>query len=365
MKRQTKALIFLIMILTMLFNSVTAFAAEDESSYSSTAETSQAVATTLIDESSESSTSETSQAVATTLKIDNQNTYTGMACSYSSGYTPQVSGNRVKVVLPLVSSGEIKNNSIIAKATMDFSEESPFSCKNYEKTITLSNNKISNKTSVSGYLVVFDIELLETRKNGNYPVTISVNAFDKDNNTVTYENIVFVSINDGKSSIDKTLKMQFDELQMPTEVTVSDVVQAPIKAMNLSKGKVYNVRATMSGDGLVCKSTAYFGDMEPGTSMDSSFTISVTSLSGDSLYGSTKGTVTFVYEDENGNEYTVQKPFSTNIKSPFTQTSNEVKDKPNQWWIIMVVVIVIIILIIAVYLISFMKKRGKNNYDNN
>lgn len=339
MKQVISLAFILVMAVIVSFSSVTALAAEDDNSSSITPE----IANTL-----------------TTLKIDNQNVYAGMSASYSKGYSPSIGNHNAKVILPIIANGEIKDNSITAKATMDFAEGSPFVCKNYEKTVVLENNKVSGSSSVSGFLVIFDLELLETRKNGNYPVTINITASDKNGNPVNLDSTVYVSIIDGKSAEDKTIKMQFDELQLPDEVTVSDIIEAPIKAINLSKCKVYNVRATMNGDGLVCKSTAFIGDMEPGTSMDSLFSISVTSLSGDLLYGSTQGTVTYVYEDENGQEYSVEKPFSTNIKSPFSEKDDEENDNPNQWWVIMIIVAVILISIIAVYFISFFKKRSKD-----
>ena len=298
-------------------------------------------------------------AAATALKIDTQNTYAGMDCSYSQGYRPVVSDNSARIVIPLVSDGEIKDNRITARAGIDFSAESPFVCNNYEKTVFLESNVTTGGAAVSGYLVAFDLQLNETCKNGNYPVTVSVNALDKRNNAVSFEATVYVVISDGSGADEKTLKMQFDEPEIPSEVTVSDMIEAPFRVINLSKCKVYNVRASMSGDGLVCRSTAFIGDMEAGTSADSSFSISVTSLSGDTLYGITDGTVIYTYEDENGKEYSEEKTFSTSIQSPFFEYTDEVQDNPKQWWGIMLAVALVLIAVIAVSLGLFLKKRGK------
>lgn len=67
------------------------------------------------------------------------------------------------------------------------------------------------------------------------------------------------------------------------------------------------------------------------------------------MYGKTKGTVTFYYEDEAGKEYQETAAFSTTITSPFSD-SEKAEDETGQWWIIMIVIGVIlgIFLVIAV-----------------
>lgn len=307
----------------------------------------------------DSETDGTEEAAAT-LKIDTQNVYPAMERSYGEGYRPQVVDRTVKIVLPLVTNGAIKDNRVSAKVGIDFSAESPFVCKNYEKTVSLSKHKTVGGESVSSYLVAFDLQLTETAKGGNYPVTITVNAIDRSNQPVSFETVVYVVIADTEADEANALKMEFDELQLPAEVTVSDVIDAPIKAMNLSSGKAYHVRASLKGDGLLSNGTAFLGDMEPGTAMDGSFSVSVTALSDDALYGNTDGVVTYTYEDETGKEYIVEKPFSTRILSPFSEQTAQPQDNPRQWWVIMAVVGAVLAAAIVTSLALFLKRRGRS-----
>ena len=150
--------------------------------------------------------------------------------------------------------------------------------------------------------------------------------------------------------VEQQMKVQFDPLVLSSEVQVGDVVEAQVQTMNLGRGKAYNVRAVLEADGLAPEGTIFIGDVEAGTTTSASIQVSVTSLSeGNSMYGKTKGTVTFYYEDEAGKEYQETAAFSTTITSPFSD-SEKAEDETGQWWIIMIVIGVIlgIFLVIAV-----------------
>ena len=80
-------------------------------------------------------------------------------------------------------------------------------------------------------------------------------------------------------------------------------------------------------------------------------------LSGDSLYGTAQGKITFLYEDEAGNEMTQEQPFETSILSPLSdENSGEGADDTKQWWVIMAVITVLIIQAAVIFFI----RRAKN-----
>lgn len=165
-----------------------------------------------------------------------------------------------------------------------------------------------------------------------------------------------------KVTIGEHLNVQFDDIQMPAEAIVSDTVTASLQAMNLGKTTIYNVRATIEGDGLNPGGTLFIGNIEPGTAASSSIQVTISGLTESSVtYGDTKGTVTYYYEDADGKEYSETREFHMTVKSPFSDHSDEPEDEPQQWWMIMGIIGAVIILFIAVFVIRYVKRR--KNYD--
>ena len=132
------------------------------------------------------------------LTINNSNIFEGMDKAYKDGYTPTVQNQTATIVLPLVSSGAIEGNAITAAAGLGDTTDSPFVFKNYEKTVNLNSNPISTGTSVSSYLVRFDLSLASGRFNGVYPVTIEIQAQGSDGSLIQQTFTTYVTITDGK-----------------------------------------------------------------------------------------------------------------------------------------------------------------------
>ena len=151
--------------------------------------------------------------------------------------------------------------------------------------------------------------------------------------------------------IRQPLELEFALLQMPSEAVVSDTVEVNVQAINLSRAKAYNVRASIEGDGLSPAGTAFIGDLEGGTAQQLPLQILITGLTqGNSFYGPTDGKITYQYEDGEGTEYSLEESFSLNILSPFSNTPQQPEDEPGQWWIIMTVMggaLLLIVLFLA------------------
>lgn len=138
------------------------------------------------------------------LYIDNSHLYKGMEKTYAKGYVPTVKKGKAEVVLPLLSKGDLKGNTIKTSLTFGEMENCPFERKNYEKDVALANITTEDGVVINSYLTVYALKLKKDRWNGSYPVTISVKAQDKAGNEVQQDFVVYVTIKDGKALTTET-----------------------------------------------------------------------------------------------------------------------------------------------------------------
>lgn len=136
-------------------------------------------------------------AAASTLVIDNVNVYEGMNRSYSQGYLPTVQGGMATIVLPLISETPLTGDMLTVRPNLGDTGSSPFVFQNYEKTVQLGDHPVNNGAStVSAYLIRFDLPLSSSRVNGTYPVTLDVQAQTTEG-PVTQAYTAYVIISDG------------------------------------------------------------------------------------------------------------------------------------------------------------------------
>lgn len=204
-------------------------------------------------------------------------------------------------------------------------------------------------------VVSYKYKILSSAVPGAYGLSVSMDYADSKGASQSASGKI-------RMMVSQPVKLEFDPLVLDSEVQVGDVVNAQIQAMNLGRSKVHNVRAVIEADGLAPEVTLFIGDIEAGKTATGSVKISVTSLSkGSSLYGDTKGTVTYYYEDENGKEYEKTGDFITNIKTPFSNTTKEESDDTGQWWIIMAVVVGILFFLIIGMILRGIRRRNRQN----
>lgn len=424
--------------------------------------------------------------------IDNKNCYKDMDKSYSNGYVPKIENGYVIIVLPLKSSGKIKDNLLRASLNLGETQTGPFVFKNYEKDVRLAKKIVNgSKSTVRRYMVIFQLELKKDRYNGSYPVVVHISAADTYGNPVEQDFTVYVNITDGKNfdeaetepeeeepvfepkvvvesykfskrsvkagdevkvditllntnqsesvknmtvtinisneyvqltsksdsiyidaikagdkyvisyhlkikketppgqydldltmnyadtkgipysaqgkiktDIVQTSKVEFDPLSIAQEAELGDSIEARVNAMNLGRGRVYNVRAELKADGLTPEGTIYIGNIEAGEMGTGTIQVMVGGmLESSETYGTTKGTVTFYYETEEGKEYSEEGEFYVNITSPLAYDGGaQEEDHTNQWWVI-IAVIAGILCIFAGYGIFrvFRRKCGEKN----
>lgn len=158
--------------------------------------------------------------------------------------------------------------------------------------------------------------------------------------------------------VTQPLSVEFALLQMPAEAVVSDTVEVTVQAVNLSHADAYNVRASIEADGLLPAGVAFIGDLPGGESKQAAISVRFTALTqGSFAYGRTDGTVTYDYEDADGNALTETGTFSVNIQSPFSGESREEPDDPNQWWAVMAAVGAAVLLLAGVLLVRAARRR--------
>ena len=182
---------------------------------------------------------------------------------------------------------------------------------------------------------------------GQYVIPVTMDYADAKGNTYTAQGTVPVTV-------DQLMKVELDKVSIPKEIQIGETIATDIQVMNLGRGKIYNVRATIEADGISASKTAFIGDMEAGTAMSGSTELTAEGKSGKSLYGKTTGTITVYYEDEAGTEATIEQTFETSILSPLNEEKQEeIVDNTTQWWILIAVILVIIVAGITLFILRY------------
>lgn len=133
------------------------------------------------------------------LRLDDQNVYPGMEKAYQDGYVPAVEENTAAVILPLVAREGSTIQSVTAVPDLGDRSQSPFVFRNYQKTFGKTVEQINGtEQQKEVFLIRFDLELVEERKNGAYPVNIKI-SYDTDAETEMQQDFtVYVQITDEK-----------------------------------------------------------------------------------------------------------------------------------------------------------------------
>lgn len=164
------------------------------------------------------------------------------------------------------------------------------------------------------------------------------------------------------------------ELVMPRfadSVTVGETIPVTFQVMNMGRDPMYNVRCVVSGFGFAPSNTGYIGTMGAGTSATTKIELYIIALNASkgnengNQYGNTVGTVTLIYENENGETFQQETTFETTVNRPIVQlqqtdnTEEEKQKAASQWWVS--VLILGGVILAAVIGIILVKKRQKNH----
>ena len=129
-----------------------------------------------------------------------------------------------------------------------------------------------------------------------------------------------------------------DPVLFPKQVTAGETVPVSVVAYNTGKSTLHNVTVTVSGGGMIPKSSAFFGDLPPGQTGSGSIEIYVGTLSmtgGVGDYGKTDGVCKITYTDDDGVKQSIETKFSSEILAPKENESESEEEKKaaSQWWI--------------------------------
>lgn len=159
-------------------------------------------------------------------------------------------------------------------------------------------------------------------------------------------------------SVSQPLRITFDSISAPKEVTSGEVISFPANVFNIGKTTLRNVTVTAEGRGLYPISSVFLGDIRPGESGSGELEIFVGSLSSSGTggaYGQTSGSYTVTCLDDGGNEYVETVPFSFTILEPDEAATAPVEEEPEpalQWWVAVLVAAAVICVIVAVTVVA-------------
>ena len=160
--------------------------------------------------------------------------------------------------------------------------------------------------------------------------------------------------------------------RIPGEMTAGETIPLSFQVMNMGRDNLYNVRCVISGVGLFPSNTGYIGTMVPGSSSSTSVELFVGSKTmsddyrGQEKYGETSGTVTLIYEDASGREYTEEQYFRAKINPPTilsdpsevqVEVSAEDRAVQYQWWIIIGGLGLVVLGLVSTLIVKQRKRR--------
>lgn len=203
--------------------------------------------------------------------------------------------------------------------------------------------------------------------SGKYPISFSFK----------YDSSKTLNLSSNGSTVVEIQQPANMELVMPRfadSVSVGETVPVSFQVMNMGRSSMYNVRCTVSGYGLVPSNTGYIGTMEAGTSKNTKVELYIIALNASAgnengpQYGNTTGTVTLIYEDETGQEYSQEATFDTTVNRPVVQLpqSNTEEEKEEQrvssWWVSVSILGGVILAAVGTILFIQKKKHRGGNY---
>lgn len=260
-------------------------------------------------------------------------------------------GEKVKVDITLVNKSKeetVKNMTVVLKEQGEF-----FTLLNQ------SDSRYVDKISAGGTVTVsYRYKVNSSTPQGSYNFEAAIDYNDDKGGAYNTQGTV-------KCNVIQQADVQFDVPNIPEQVELADMIDVQVQAMNLGRGKVYNVRAVVEADGLLPDGTIFIGDIEAGQTGLGNTRIRVTGLKeSDNMYGETKGTITYFYKDESGKEYQETKEIITSVTAMNIAAAKEEEDKPSQWWMIMAVLAsVIVIFVIVMVLRVKMRRRLRDEVD--
>lgn len=184
-------------------------------------------------------------------------------------------------------------------------------------TLLLDSNTIYLPSLKSNGTHTLDIKYKTSSEIETCAHTIKIDMAYDDSNAVSG-----TSQGEVKVEISQPSKLKLNISEIPNQINAGDVMPLTLQAMNVGRSGVYNVRCVLDVDGLSSSTTAFFGNMEPGTDKAVDMNVFVGTKKQGEQYGITSGKVTLVYEDYSGKEESQTFNISTDIQKPVIPAGN-------------------------------------------
>ena len=171
-------------------------------------------------------------------------------------------------------------------------------------------------------------------------------------------------------TVTQPVRMELESMDFPTVVYASDTEELSVKALNLSRTKVYNARIRLSGTGLFPTEEVFLGNLEAGTEGEGVMKVYVGTRTMEEIgndpgtddaekYGPVSGTLTLTYEDGLGNVHEETKEYQTEIKKAqiLSLHVSEEKETGNSWWYSVFAVVTVFLLLLILALVRSLRRK--------
>lgn len=296
----------------------------------------------------------------------------------SSGETEEPVHRQPKLMLV---SDSLSGERLMAGEEYEFTAE--FQNTNERETIyNLTVTVKSDREDVSLRNAAFYFGEMRPRETLALPVTVSADRNALDGRAALSFELSYE--NEQGTSYSQTEEMSLEIYQLPQallegfhlapQLYSTDMAESEFAIHNIGKAEIYNVRLEFAAQGLFAAAAVYAGNLEAGSSYEGTLRIYVgnrtmTSLSdpgdpsADGAYGQTSGTLTLLYEDEDGETYRQVQDFSTEILEPQVVELSVEKEEPhtNQWQTAVIVLAMCLFLVI-VALLGWRLKKSRDAF---
>ncbi len=250
----------------------------------------------------------------------------------------------------------------------------------YVQNMTVTVSCASDGVSLVADSNVFYYDYLGIEKTLKIPLTFKTN--EKLNAgkyivslDISYDNPDAMSMmSSGKIEIDidQKLDVELEVGQVPKQMNAGDSINVSLQAMNLGRGRIYNVRCSVDAPGLTANKSLFLGNMEGGSAASGEINLFAGMVNPDAeesaeRYGQTAGVIELLYEDEDGVEYVITKDITMNIAPLQIDTSSHsteiVEEEPDVrtqliWGIVGVVGVIVLGTVIPLLL----RKRANGKH---
>ena len=173
-------------------------------------------------------------------------------------------------------------------------------------------------------------------------------------------------------TVTQPVRMELESADFPAVVYASDTEELTVKALNLSRTKVYNARISLSGTGLFPTEEVFLGNLDAGTEGEGVMKVYVGTRTMEAIgndpgttdaekYGPVSGTLTLTYEDALGTVHEETKDYQTEIKKAQILSLNvaEEKETGNSWWYSIFAVVTVFLILLILALIGSLRRKSR------